>query len=339
MTQSPNLDVVRSLAVISVVVEHFLLVRGVQQVGPFPTAWIGVLGVMVFFVLTSLVLMWSLERRPHTLDFYIRRWFRIYPLVIVVLLVVTVLHVPTGGGPEAMFAFHRPSLGVLLGNMSLMPGSTQTLLTVTWTLPYEVGMYLLLPMVFFFVRRNFSLWPLMVLWLLVIQTTRKMPASGHNFAVAIGYFLPGVMAWVVSARWRARLPGWLLLPWIAALWVAFLWKPDFHKCWLFCLLVGLSLPLFRAIESSWVLAPSRVIARYSYGVYLTHPVALAFGFYLLRGRSLEVQMSGFLVLLVVLPVLAYHAVELPMIRLGSRLANKAEQRWEQHERETVFPAA
>ena len=36
----------------------------------------------MFFVHTALVLMWSLDRRPHILDFYIRRIFRIYPLAI-----------------------------------------------------------------------------------------------------------------------------------------------------------------------------------------------------------------------------------------------------------------
>jgi peptidoglycan/LPS O-acetylase OafA/YrhL len=78
----PNLDLVRSMAVISVVVEHTLLSLGILKIGPFPIKYLGVMGVMVFFVLTTLVLMWSLERKPHTLDFYIRRVFRIYPLAL-----------------------------------------------------------------------------------------------------------------------------------------------------------------------------------------------------------------------------------------------------------------
>jgi peptidoglycan/LPS O-acetylase OafA/YrhL len=53
----PNLDLVRSIAVISVVVEHTLLSLGIQKIGPFPVAYLGVMGVMVFFVHTTLVLM------------------------------------------------------------------------------------------------------------------------------------------------------------------------------------------------------------------------------------------------------------------------------------------
>jgi len=95
----PNLDFVRSIAVVSVVVEHTLLALGITQVGPFPIPYLGVLGVMVFFVLTSLVLMWSLERKPHTLDFYIRRWFRIFPLAIAVIVITLLTHAQVGVAP------------------------------------------------------------------------------------------------------------------------------------------------------------------------------------------------------------------------------------------------
>jgi peptidoglycan/LPS O-acetylase OafA/YrhL len=105
----PNLDFVRSIAVISVVVEHTLLALGVQQIGVFPVQYIGVLGVLVFFVLTSLVLMWSLERRPSATDFFIRRFFRIYPLSLTAMAVVLLLHAPTGGTVTHFFAYADPS--------------------------------------------------------------------------------------------------------------------------------------------------------------------------------------------------------------------------------------
>jgi len=97
MRDMPNLDFVRSIAVISVILEHTLLALGIKQVGPFPVGYLGVMGVMVFFVLTVLVLMWSLERKPHTLDFYIRRVFRIYPLAMAAIIAAVTLHAPVAG--------------------------------------------------------------------------------------------------------------------------------------------------------------------------------------------------------------------------------------------------
>jgi len=344
MRDMPNLDFVRALAVITVVLEHTLLGLGIQQVGPFPVAYLGVLGVLVFFVLTTLVLMWSLERRPHTLDFYIRRFFRIYPLALTVLAIAVLFRAPTGGTPQNIFLYAYPHARDLLMQATLLPLTVPTssyVLGVMWSLPYEVEMYILLPLVFFFVRRNFSLWPLLLVWTLVFLNTRTLPPNGHNFAVSIDYFLPGVMAYVGFGRWKQTLPAWLLPIFLLALWPIFLYHCNFHKGWWFCLIIGLTLPMFRQMKSEILLAPSRQIAKYSYGVYLTHLFAIVIGIHFLRDHSIGLRLLVEAVLLVVFPVLAYHLVEHPMIRVGSRLAAKAEKRYEQREMEAFhnLPAA
>src|ERR1051326_3731881 len=104
-TESPNLDFLRSAAVLSVLSFHVLLLfekrhsyfasrlRFFHSVGHW--------GVLIFFVHTSLVLMFSLERqfvrsegRPSYLQFMTRRVFRIFPLSLFVVLLVTILHLP-----------------------------------------------------------------------------------------------------------------------------------------------------------------------------------------------------------------------------------------------------
>ncbi|HEY0309508.1 MAG TPA: hypothetical protein VGB94_15195, partial [Acidobacteriaceae bacterium] len=87
----------------------------------------------------------------------------------------------------------------------------------------------------------------------------------------------------------------------------------------------------RQIKSELVLAPSRVITRYSYSVYLTHPFALMIGLHLLRGHSLALRLMACVIGLVVFPVAAYHLLEHPLNRIGARLAARAEKRYEQLE--------
>jgi len=332
MRDMPNLDVLRSVAVISVVVEHVLLALGVTHIGWLQVAWVGVYGVFVFFVLTSLVLMWSLDRKPHTLDFYIRRFFRIYPLALVCIAAAVLTHAPTSGSPTDFFAYAPQHLHGFLQNATLLMEPTHWTIGVLWSLPYEVKMYLLLPVLYFFVRRNFSLWPMLVLWALAVMNANLGSPQSHNFAVAIAYFLPGVMAYIGFGRWKPVLPGWALMVFLAAVWAACLIKPNFHwSAWIFCLIVGLALPLFRQIRSKAVVGISKQIAKYSYGVYLTHLFALVIGLYLMRGHSLGVRLLLMVVPLVALPVLAYHLMERPMIQLGSKLAAIAEARYEQHE--------
>jgi peptidoglycan/LPS O-acetylase OafA/YrhL len=70
----------------------------------------GQLGVLLFFIHTSLVLMMSLARLEKSegglaARFYIRRAFRIYPLAIVAVLSVVALQIPK----TPMVAFQIPS--------------------------------------------------------------------------------------------------------------------------------------------------------------------------------------------------------------------------------------
>jgi peptidoglycan/LPS O-acetylase OafA/YrhL len=95
MKSKPNLDLLRSIAVLLVVVEHILLAMRLHWIGNWDISWLGVVGVFMFFVHTSLVLMWSLGRKPHILDFFIRRIFRIYPLAVTAVLVTVLFHIPT----------------------------------------------------------------------------------------------------------------------------------------------------------------------------------------------------------------------------------------------------
>ena len=324
------------MAVISVVVEHTLLSLGILKVGPFPIPYLGIMGVMVFFVLTTLVLMWSLERKPHTLDFYIRRVFRIYPLALAAIAAVVLFHAPVAGSAQEYFHYANPRLKDILVQMTLVPNlinGDKPLMGVLWSLPYELEMYILLPALFFYLRKNFAVWPVLFIWTMTVLLTRHVPANYHNFGMAIGYFLPGAMAYVGFGRWRPRLPAWLLAVFLGILWAGFLLHANFRNGWVACLLLGLGLPMFRQLRSEWVIVPSRIIAKYSYGVYLTHPFAIVIGIYLLRGHSLWVQLLAEAIPLVLLPVVAYHLLERPMMSFGARIAKRAEKRYEQLELE------
>ena len=99
---SPNLDILRAIAVLTVVVDHLIptfAFRGyvIPHTVSELTLHIGQSGVLAFFVHTSLVLMYSLERIPapthwaQAWRFYVRRAFRIYPLALVCVVAVVAL--------------------------------------------------------------------------------------------------------------------------------------------------------------------------------------------------------------------------------------------------------
>lgn len=333
MKELPNLDLVRSMAVLFVLADHLLLTFGVNTVGPFDVRWLGIVGVLLFFVLTSLVLMWSLERRPHTLDFYVRRIFRIYPLAILAMFVALAFPHAFSAVSTTPEVLRHGSAKEVLSNLLLAQNlsGARNIVGVTWSLPLEVQMYLVLPALFFFIQRNFAQWPLLLFWTLAVFFSRRSDPQTQNLAVAVPYFLCGTMAYVGFARRRPTVPGWLLPVALIILSLVFLWRPDFHRAWYLCLAAGLAIPSFQQVRSRAVISITHQIAKYSYGIYLTHSFGIALSNHLLSGRPWAAQLMFILLITSAASIAGYHLIELPMIHLGSRLANFAERRYEQRE--------
>ena len=197
MREQNNLDLLRSLAVTLVVWDHTALTFGYSVLGG------GIFGVCLFFLHTSLVLMWSLERQPFVLPFYIRRIFRIYPLAITAILAALLLHLPVaqGGG---WYVYHPFSRSTILANLLLVQDLAKRpiIVGVFWTLAIEVQMYLVLPVLFFFVIRERRLWQPLVLWVATVAVVRAfVPVAIGNMVLSVApNFLAGVIAFLAFKK-------------------------------------------------------------------------------------------------------------------------------------------
>ena len=333
MRDLPNLDFMRSFAVLLVVASHLLLYTGHIDVGPFSFWLAGSLGVFIFFTHTTLVLMWSLERDPHPLRFYVRRAFRIYPLWLVVLFATIAVQLPLAPIYAPVFRYFHAGAPEVLANATLTFSVMKfgsRIVGPAWSLPIEVEMYILLPVLFFFLRSYRKLWPLLLLDLLAMANSvheEGLTASTLLFCVPL--FLPGAMAYLGYKHRRPVLPAWLfpvLLVAAAAACNAYASRQriSFRSGWFFTLLLGLGLPFFRQLSWRPLCRAAHLVARYSYGVYLCHSAAIVLAVYTLRGHSIALRALVFVAALTGLSVLAYHAVEKPLIVLGSRLAKRLE---------------
>ena len=153
-SEDRNLDVLRAIAVLFVFVGHLLdfWCGGAAVLGDWLHGMTR-MGVILFFVHTSLVLMQSLERlapgNPHFMrEFYIRRIFRIYPLAICSIVVALVFRIPWRHGMTAWVAV--PSAKQVISNLLLIQNIThqESIISPLWSLPLEVQMYVVLPFLF-----------------------------------------------------------------------------------------------------------------------------------------------------------------------------------------------
>ncbi|GAA4194899.1 acyltransferase family protein [Microbispora amethystogenes] len=143
------LDALRGLAALTVVFEHSLEPLLPEARLPvkvvFDPGWFGV---MVFFLVSGYIVPASLERRASLREFWISRFFRLYPLFGIAAAAMALLALAGWDDPHIWWTSRPVSLVLghltMLQNLLYMPN----LLNVLWTLSYEMAFYLLLTAMF-----------------------------------------------------------------------------------------------------------------------------------------------------------------------------------------------
>jgi peptidoglycan/LPS O-acetylase OafA/YrhL len=344
---SANLDLLRSVAVLLVVGFHLAkLFR--WQFGNLRVTDFGLLGVMLFFVHTTLVLMFSMERQraasnaPLFLPFMVRRCFRIYPLAILVVSFAHLFRIPSDlqfGG----FDLLPQNAGNLIANLLLIQNVTLQKANPgpLWSLPLEIQMYLVLPALFLLAARLKSSWSMILLWWSAVAlwfslglSTGMLPLSEGGirspveallkFTRFMPCFLPGMVAYKLWRRPRP-LPGFLwpvFLLLCSAVFVLFSGRQPIQTGWFICFCIGLGVCLFRELPLSPLTRLARNIARYSYGIYLLHYFAMWFAFVIFKNLNAGLQIMIFAATLVSLPIILYHSVEAPLIAAGIKVSER-----------------
>ncbi|MFH7597634.1 acyltransferase [Streptomyces racemochromogenes] len=136
------LDALRGLAALVVALHHFgvlgMLPSGQSAARNFD---LGLFGVMLFFIVSGYIIPASLERRGDVRGFWIGRFFRIHP-ALVVTLVVALLVLPAGDGAVRLLRTGDDAASLLANGLLLQDvlGVTNGM-NVTWTLCYEMVFY------------------------------------------------------------------------------------------------------------------------------------------------------------------------------------------------------
>lgn len=329
---SSNLDVLRAMAVLLVLTQHLCRRMQIEHIGWAPTSSLGLFGVLIFFVHTSLVLMHSMDRSglqgvPLLKDFYIRRIFRIYPLSVVAIVAALVLHLGSDANGVAGLSYAPlPGKMAILSQILLLQNlvHVKSIVNVLWSLPFEVQMYLFLPFLFSWVQRKRVFWSLLALWAVSLLAAWAQAdvavLSRASLLRFVPCFLPGVIAF--SRPRIPRLRSFLWPVFILGLVGAFALDPVLPMGWVLSLILGLLIPFFHEIQSKTIRFISNRIATYSYGIYISHQFCIWFALGMLAARPLWLRVGVLSTSLVLVPIVLYHGMERPMILLGARLATR-----------------
>ncbi|CAM2141946.1 exopolysaccharide production protein ExoZ [Pararobbsia alpina] len=345
-----ELDFVRGLAILAVMLDHFVSVStGVPVFDAFDVAFreFGLEGVNLFFTLSGFLVGGLLLKQlaeKGTIDawrFIVRRIFKIWPAYYVLL----IFHVIAGRHPIDSFlwqnAFHVQNFF----------GSS---ITQTWSLAIEEHFYLILPPVLLLAAKwrvgsSALIKALLGVCAVVLAARCVVVYEGELHAAAmftqyrIDSLLAGVILaalyWLKPRTYAAFANRRVVLCVLVALtvaWIAFAHRrPDWNETIGYTIqAVGYSALIVLVSEHSGALARARLyrgiawLGVYSYGIYLWHSLALAPGQALITHMTqaglspVPIWIAALVAQMVIGVTIGYvttRAIEFPFLRLRDAL--------------------
>ncbi len=330
------LDGLRAVSVMFVILSHVMSLHGQGWIGK-----LGGVGVGVFFVISGYIITrvfaHDLAReggRPIA-AFYIKRAFRILPVLIAYLMVINLLYLAGLAAPDFSGTFC--SL-IFLRNFSFCPGLPIT--THFWSLSVEEQFYLWWPWVFillnylghlrlgvvcfFIASMMLTVWSAYHgVWLLP-GITRNLPFITAGITLAL--FEPGIRTFLDRQRLIAVLASPVLIL-LALSWLEVPYITDFGLYEAGCFVVApLTFALMVAVRShGWLsqalsLAPVSYIGRVSFSLYVWQQLFLVSG----EQVPLLKELDPWLLIAMTFSVaiLSHHVIEAISLVLRNRVLDR-----------------
>ncbi|HYC83799.1 MAG TPA: acyltransferase, partial [Chryseosolibacter sp.] len=139
----------RGLCALSIMVYHYFSWSFGEYDASTFLGRIGIYGVSIFYILSGLTLYLVYEKGLSVSDFYIKRFFRIYPLLWVIITLTIIVNDSTHSLYELLVNY-TGMFGVLAWDMGIGTG--------VWSIGNELSFYLMFPVLSFMAKNNVRLY-------------------------------------------------------------------------------------------------------------------------------------------------------------------------------------
>ncbi|OPC34844.1 acyltransferase family protein [Elizabethkingia miricola] len=327
------LNSTRGIAILMVILVHVSTLYNGQVVGSFLKIFFyyGQMGVQLFFVASAYTLCLSFDNRKveknNLINFYIRRYFRIFPIYYLGIVIYFILNFyiknidnySTWNVLANIFLIH----GIVPSAIDIVPGG--------WSIGTEMLFYLIFPFIYKFLYSGYLIYKSIILILTCYIIVYCIPENivnntfwYFNIIVQLPVFIVGMVYYKLN--YLIKLSTGILIFLIFTLVTLYFWQNHFIV--LIPLTVAISFcGLIKILEKTII---NNIIFQkigiVSYSIYIIHWI---FPFYILsKTDSLPMLFIYFILTAVISYLIARvfeKIIEKPFIRLGQKVITKMGQ--------------
>lgn len=315
-----NFDILRLILAILVFFAHWNILT--SQKLSNPVFHLSGFGVDMFFIVSGFLIFWSFDADQNKKHFYIKRFFRIFPLYAFLIVLQTLFFIGFSDGNTfeiikyfvvniLFLNFLAPSVGGALSGLEVdaINGSL-------WTLKNEVLFYALVPFIFMFYKK----WGVYFLLILYILSVLYMFGVDEKllvqFPAQLRLFVVGIVLYVLFDRITSKNIYILLF----TSFVLFFLFRDFtyFKYSLYPICIGIWV-----IYLVYFMKHMKINFDFSYSFYILHFPVIQLALYF--GINPTNPIISFVVLFVVILILSYFSeiyIEKKFVKIGKEIIKK-----------------
>lgn len=319
-----NFDILRLVLAILVFFAHWNILTAQDMSSAL--FHLGGYAVDMFFIVSGFLIFWSFDADQNKKHFYIKRFFRIFPLYAILILLQTLFYILFSDGTLLQIGKYFVSNIFFLNFLSPSVGTTLSSLHVDaingslWTLKNEVIFYLLVPFIFAFYKK-FGVLFLAVLYSLSVVYMLGVEYFGMTkllvlFPSQLRLFLVGIIFYIIFERINKK--NIYPIVFLSLVLILLFSQNSYFKFIVYPFLIGTVM-----IFLTYFFKKIKINFDFSYSFYILHFPVIQLSLYF--GLNASNPFISFISLFVIVLVLSYFSekyIEKRFIRLGKNIIKR-----------------
>ena len=282
--------------------------------------------VHMFFIVSGFLIFWSFDADQNKKHFYIKRFFRIFPLYAFLIILQTLFFIGFSDGSTFEVIKYFIANIFFLNFLAPSVGSTLSSLEVNaingslWTLKNEVVFYLIVPLLFMFYKK-WGGYILLILYSLSVVYIFAVDYLGIEkllvqFPAQVRLFMVGILLYILFDKFNKN--NIYLLAIVSLILLIFLKDNTYFNYILYPFCIG-----FMMIFLVYFVKNIKVNFDFSYSLYILHFPVIQLALYFEINPTNPI--ISFVVLFAVILVLSYFSekyIEKRFIKIGREIVKK-----------------